>query len=112
MQHVKRMLTHASKRVLHVLIEGEISSRRKVRAKASRRPLLPTLAWFMITGALADVTIVISLMCGLRVGVSALLCCLAAATITLRSPYRWRRWHESRNAKDTSPQEFDGPPPD
>jgi hypothetical protein len=113
MWHVGRMLTNASKRVSHLLTWGEISSKREVRATAPRRPLLPTFAWFMITGALADLTIVVSLVFDLRVGVLALLCCLAAATITVRSPYRWRRWHESRNGKDTSSQGFtNGPGPE
>lgn len=113
MQHVARMLINTSKRVSNLLTWGQISSRREVRATAPRRPLLPTLVWFMITGALADLTIVVSLVVDLRVGLLALLCCLAAATITVRSPYRWRRWRESRNGKDTSPQGFtDGPGPE
>src|SRR5689334_9574162 len=102
MQHVERMLINVSKRVSQLLTWGAIGSRRKGRAAAPRRPLLPTLAWFMITGALADLTILVTLVFGLRLGVPALLCCLAAATIMVRSPYRWRRWHESQNGKDTS----------
>src|SRR6185503_5056646 len=97
----------------HFFSWRQISSRRDVRAAAPRRPLLPTLAWFMITGALADLTIVVSLVFGLRVGVPALVCCLAAATIMIRSPYRWRRWRESRNGQDTSSQGFgDGQGPE
>ena len=97
MQYVWRMLTGASERVSHLFIW-----RRHVRATTPRRPLFPTFVWFMISGALADLTIVVSLVFDLRIGGLALLCCLVAATVTVRSPYRWRRWHKSRNGKDTS----------
>jgi len=74
-----------------------------VRKRRVRRPFFPTLVWAMITGGSATLAAVTGLVFGWRVGVPALLWCLAAGVFMIRSPYRWRRWHESVAADEDTP---------
>lgn len=93
-------MTDMSARVTYLINWGLISSRRRVRDPAVLRPFLPTFVWLLITGALADLAIVGSLVFGAQVGVPALLWCLAAAGAMIRSPYRWQQWHQARAAQE------------
>ena len=88
-----------SVRITHLINWKLISSRRRIRDHPVLRPLLPTVVWLLITGALADLTIMGGLIFGAHVGVPALLLCLAAAVGMIRSPYRWQQWHAVRVAR-------------
>ena len=84
-----------SESVSHLIRWGLVSGKRQVRHPALLRPL-PTFVWALITSALAWLTIVGSLVVGAQVGVPALLWLLTSAARMIRSPYRWRKWHEAR----------------
>lgn len=95
MHHAKRGLTDVNERVSHLINWGRVSGRRNVRHPALRRPLISTFVWVLITGALANLTIVGSLVDGAQVGVPALLWFLTSVACLIHSPYRWRKWREA-----------------